>query len=362
MEQENDAMHLLDLIDRPAFSVQNNRIVYANAPAQHRQITVDTDLNALLAGNQSIYAAFSGGELHLTLVFSGSTSGASVTRISGYDIFVLDPPYEYSELQSLALAAQHLRAPLANVMAISDQLFSNSALQASPQMLEQAGQITRSLYQLYRITGNMTDTGLYRTVSSARMETVDICSVFSEIIEKINTRLSATGITLTFISPKKMIFCRADREMLERATLNLVSNAVKFSDKGSHIEAKLTQTDSHVCFTLQNSGTHIAPDLMGTLFTRFLREPSIEDGDHGIGLGMALVRSIAAAHGGTVLIDQPDCRSTRVTMTLAIQQNKHETVRSPIMRIGDYAGGRDHGLLELSEIIPSASFEPTDTK
>jgi len=74
---------------------------------------------------------------------------------------------------------------------------------------------------------------------------------------------------------------------------------------------------------------------------------------------MSLVRSVAAAHGGTVFIDHAEGRGSRVTMTLAITQDHSGTVRSPLIRIGDYAGGRDRGLLELSDILPSNLFDTT---
>ena len=71
---------------------------------------------------------------------------------------------------------------------------------------------------------------------------------------------------------------------------------------------------------------------------------------------MVLIRSAAASHGGAVLIDQPEGSGTRVTLTLAIRQDTSGNVRSPLLRM-DYAGERDHGLLELSESLPAELFE-----
>jgi len=71
---------------------------------------------------------------------------------------------------------------------------------------------------------------------------------------------------------------------------------------------------------------------------------------------MVLIRNAAAAHGGTVLIDQPEGSGTRVTMTLAVRQNTGTQLRSPVLRV-DYAGERDHCLLELSETLPAHLYE-----
>ena len=105
-----------------------------------------------------------------------------------------------------------------------------------------------------------------------------------------------------------------------------------------------------------DSGSGIAENLRGSLFTRYAREPGLEDGRYGVGLGMVLIRSTAAAHGGTVLIDHPDDCGTRITVSLAIRQGD-PVVRSPRFAI-DYAGERDHGLIELSDVLPAQLYDP----
>ena len=70
---------------------------------------------------------------------------------------------------------------------------------------------------------------------------------------------------------------------------------------------------------------------------------------------MTLVRTAAALHGGTVLLEQAG--GTRVTMTMAIRKTAPQELRSPILRLGDYAGGRDLGLLEFSDSLPTDCYE-----
>ena len=102
---------------------------------------------------------------------------------------------------------------------------------------------------------------------------------------------------------------------------------------------------------MTGSGT-IPEELLPTLFTRYLRQPGLEDGRFGIGLGMVLIRGAAANHGGTVLIDHPEEDLTRITMTLAIRQNTATVFRSPLLHT-DYSGERDHTLLCLLYTSPS---------
>ncbi len=83
----------------------------------------------------------------------------------------------------------------------------------------------------------------------------------------------------------------------------------------------------------------------------------MEDGRYGIGLGLVLIRAAAALHGGTVLVDHPAGTGTRITMTLAIRPVTGKELRSPMLKV-DYAGERDHGLLELADILPVTLYDP----
>ena len=70
---------------------------------------------------------------------------------------------------------------------------------------------------------------------------------------------------------------------------------------------------------------------------------------------MSMVRAAATVHNGTVLVEQPAAGGTRVTMSLVLTQSKDSIVGSHILPV-DYAGERDHGLIELSESLPVSSY------
>ena len=148
----------------------------------------------------------------------------------------------------------------------------------------------------------------------------------------------------------------ADPEQLERAVLNILSNAMKFTPENGSIQASLTRRGNLLRLSVQDTGDGIDESIRAHLFHRYLRQLTLEDSRFGIGLGMVLIRSTAANHGGTVLIDRCQGKGTRITMTLAIRQSKDTLLRSPVSRI-DYAGGHDHILLELSDCLPLSAFE-----
>lgn len=352
--ERNNEIGLLDLMARPAFCVADGCITRINAGAAAFNIAPGTQVAQLLLTGAEEYAAFEGGCLYLTLSLNEQRLGASVTRMEGFDVFCLEELADSRELQAIALAARELRDPLTTVMITAQRLFPVAGLQDDPATREQVAQINRGLFQILRVIGNMSDAGHY-AASPARMETLDIVSVLDEIFSKAAALVEHAKIGLHYQSYPEAVLCLADRESLERAVLNMVSNAVKFSAPGGTIRAALTRRGQKLYLTLEDNGTGIPAGVRGDVFTRYQRQCGIEDSRFGIGLGMVLIRAAAAAHGGTVLIDQPSGAGTRITMTLAIRQGG-PALHSHVLRV-DYAGEMDRGLIELSESLPVSLYE-----
>ena len=356
MAQSNDTMGMLDLMIRPAFCVKDKTIIKVNPAAESQQITVGTPIGRLLKTGKKEYDACTGGCLYLTLDLYGESFGASVTRMENCDVFLLEQDRNQIELQTLSLAARELREPMTSIMATSENLFAAMVQQRGPAEREQIARLTRGLYQMLRVIGNMSDAERYASGTTSRMETVDVTALMAEIFAKAGALVEHTGITLSFSNLKKPVLCLADPEMLERAILNLLSNALKYTHKGGSIQAALAKRSGMLILTIQDDGEGVAESLKGSFFNRYQRKPVVEDNRHGIGLGMLLVRSAAAHHGGTVLLDQPESTGTRVTMTLMIRQSDGTTVNSPRLRI-DYTGERDHSLIELADILPPELYQ-----
>lgn len=348
MEQVYSNNPLLELLARPALFVKDRRIIQANEAARQRSITVGEPLDKYLIENPEAYDQFTDGCLFLTLHILDLPYGTVVTRMDGYDLFVMENIADSAQ-QALALAAQQLRQPLNTVFCIADDMANR----------KQAGQLTQGLNQIHRIICNMSDLVRYTNRSALQIEATDISSVFDETMEKAQTLLSKAGFKLHYTALPEVVIGMADREMLGRAINNLLSNAVKFSTKGSILDVQLVRTGNRLRFTVRDHGEGFSPEILKQAFFRFLREPAIEDSRHGLGLGLALVASTAACHGGTVLIDQPQDGGTRVTMTLTITPCSDTTLRSPIRTpFSDYTGGHDHALMEFSEILPVNFYKP----
>ena len=354
MEQQ-DTNGMLDMFIQPAFCVKDGVVVRVNEAAERQLIAPGTPVSELLHTGREEYAAFRSGCLYLTVNLSGSQRGASVTRAEDCDIFLLEQEADQAELRAMSLAAQNLREPLSSIMTTADRLILMMEQLEDPAAREQAARINRGLFQMLRILSNMSDADRYRSNTLFRQETREVGSLLQDLFDKIRSMASHAGIDIRFSNLKEPVYCLVDAEKLERGVYNMISNAMKFTPKGGFIDAGFTRRGNRLYLTIQDSGKGIPAGQRSSVFHRFLRAPGLEDSRHGIGLGMVLICAAASAHGGAVLIEQPQNEGMRITMTMEIRQSDGTSLRSPGLRV-DYAGEWDHSLIELADSLPAELY------
>ena len=331
------------LLLHPAFSVEDGRIARINREAGKYLLEEGTPVRSLIAAGLEEYETFESGVLCLTLCIGGQNVAASVMDTEQGQLFILEQDAQDAHLQAMALVAQALRPPLSGVMAAAERLENGDS------------QLNRRVFQMLRMVSNMSDAARFASHKSSQ-EYVDAVAMAREILDRAAVLAGEAGYALHFSVPQEPVYTLADRELLERAIYNLLSNAMKFSPAGGTIRAALVRRGNSLRFTLEDPGRGIDSDVQSSLFQRYMRQPGLEDPNHGLGLGMVLVRLAAAAHGGTVLIDRPRETGTRITLTISIRHDTAGNVRSPKLRI-DYAGERDHALVELSDVLPAKLYE-----
>lgn len=345
----NEINQILELKERPAFGVIDGIIAAANRAALAKYIPLNTNVDSMLASGREEYRDLSVGRLYLSLAIHGTIFGATVTKMNGWDLFLLDSEFIGNDLQILALAAREIRAPLNRILATTESLFPKIA-DGSTQ--EEMACINRALYQLQRLVSNMSDAGAR---SMARLELQDVTAVAQELFDQAQELCAAAGVTLEFTNLPVSAISLIDRDRLERGIYNILSNSLKYAGQSRIIRASLTQRRNNLCFTISDCGSGPTHDPSADLFRQYLREPGIEDGCHGIGLGLTLVRSAALAHGGTVLMDTTGDGGAKTVLSLPIRQNS--VVQTSPLRI-DYTGERNHGLIELADSLPSELYAP----
>jgi signal transduction histidine kinase len=118
-----------------------------------------------------------------------------------------------------------------------------------------------------------------------------------------------------------------DRQRLDRALLNLMSNAQHFAPDGGHISIRLTRSrDGMIRWSVTDDGPGISADDQAHLFERFFvgrHEPN--DAQEGVGLGLPRALAIAQAHGGTIEVKSRPGRGSTFTLAVPVAGPPEET-------------------------------------
>jgi K+-sensing histidine kinase KdpD len=305
---------------------------------------------SLLINDQYTYEQFENGSLLLSLSHGGREFQARVTRMDQTDVFVIEGDDAQTELKTLSMAATTLRQPVSSVIATVGNLTHLLDCSDNPKASEYMAQMNRQLWRIHRMLCNMSDALIYDDDYPGRMICLNITGVIQEIFQKAEELAKHCNITLKYNVPSDTILCLIDEQLLERAVYNMISNALKASSKGGSVTASLTCRDKRIFLSVEGDDpTHT---INCDIFQCYRRPPGIEDARTGLGLGMTLLRSAARVHGGTVLVDQQNGHGNRVTLSFPVRVDGDSILASGIVKV-DYAGGWDHALLELSDVLPA---------
>ncbi len=346
---------VLDCVAQPAFLVRDSVIRYANPGALQLPVTPDRPVNTVLGFDAARYAAFDGsGALCLPVTAGNKSHQALIRRIRHGDLFLLEPDNDDDtaiRLSAFATAAQALRLPTSNLFATASRLFPYLEEFEDPEIQKHVAILNKYCYQLLRTIGNMSDAGtLYSGDVVMRFEQVELYGYFRSLAEKAEAMCAAAGISFHFDCPAGNFFGRIDPARLERAVLNLLSNALKHTPEGGAIRMVFERGGSLSTISVANSSEGMDASALGSAFSRFA-EPVGFDPRDGIGLGLPIARWIAGLHGGTVMLNSRPDGST--TAALSFETGRGEaSLHTPMVRYG----GFDPFLVELSDALPTEVY------
>ena len=132
-----------------------------------------------------------------------------------------------------------------------------------------------------------------------KMKTLYLAEVIDAAVEALQPSAAEKNITVRVEHEPNTPAVIGDAERLQQVVWNLLTNAVKFTDRGGRICIRLFQAGSKVAITVTDNGAGIAPEVLPHVFERFRQEDSSTSRRHsGLGLGLAIVRHFVELHGG----------------------------------------------------------------
>lgn len=139
--------------------------------------------------------------------------------------------------------------------------------------------------------------------------------VLSSAAQLFAPRAEAMGIQLSVADAVEIPEIRFDGTRLLQVLSNLLDNALKFTPVGGSVTVAVTPAPREIVLSVADTGSGVAPDELAHVFERFWRAPAGRR-TRGLGLGLAIVRGVAAAHGGRVWMQSMVGRGTTVFVAL----------------------------------------------
>ena len=200
----------------------------------------------------------------------------------------------------LAMLAHELRNPLAPISAAA-QLLKMPALH--PDMVRRTSEvISRQVGHMTRLIDDLLDVSrVTRGLIVLQPKRLGVMSVVTDAVEQVRPLINARTQDLSVHLPPDPIELLGDQKRLVQILTNLLNNASKYTPEGGELALHVSASAQEVTISIQDNGIGITPELLPHIFDLFTQaERSPDRSQGGLGLGLALVRSLAALHDGRV--------------------------------------------------------------
>ncbi|MBQ9005858.1 MAG: DUF4118 domain-containing protein [Atopobiaceae bacterium] len=220
----------------------------------------------------------------------------------------------------LRSVSHDLRTPLTAIMGNTDILLTND--DALPEetrtrlvqdIHDDATWLTDVVENLLAVTRFDKD----RVMLNMRPEVVD------EVIEEAlrHVRRDASGHTITVTPSDELLLARMDSQVIVQVIVNLVNNALAHTPEGCVVNIATKRMEDEVAVTVSDDGPGVGEGNHEAVFDAFYTaKESLTDGRRGIGLGLALCKTIVEAHGGRIWVEDVEPHGAAFTFTLPLEE------------------------------------------
>ena len=217
----------------------------------------------------------------------------------------------------LAMLAHELRNPLAPITTAADLLSRSTLDEEGVWQLSQV--IARQARHMTRLIDDLLDASrVTRGQVSLDKMPVDMNSIAAEALEQIRPLLEAKAHHLDIRLPPEPSMVLGDRLRLVQVLVNVLGNAIRYTASGGRIALEMAAHDGQLRLCVQDNGIGMSGELIEMAFELFTQgERSSDRSQGGLGIGLALVRSLTHLHGGTVAVHSAGVGlGSRVTILL----------------------------------------------
>ena len=215
----------------------------------------------------------------------------------------------------VSAVSHEFRTPLTSMRHLTDLLVSRG-ITSEERRTHYYQLLAHETERLYRMVESLLSFGRMEAGAYAfRLEPADPAEVVRAVVEEFRAEPLARDRDILCDVEEGLPQIHADRDTLTRALWNLLENAAKYSDPGTPMSAFAKRHDDAVLIGVGDRGMGIAPGERDRIFHKFVRGAEAKSaGVRGVGIGLALVKRIVEAHGGSVRVDSEPGRGSTFTL------------------------------------------------
>ncbi len=229
-----------------------------------------------------------------------------------------------SQEQLLRMVAHELRTPLtAAALAVQSQQLGQIDLEKFQDV------ITRRLEEIEQLSKDLLEVGSTRWEALFNPQRVDLANVSAEAILELEKRWLKRGIGINTDIPMDLPKVFADQRRMHQVLLNLIENALKFTEEGGKISiTMLHRTDQWVQVSVCDSGPGIPEEEQQRIFLDRVRLPQTSSQTSGFGIGLSVCRRIVEVHGGRIWVVSEPSKGACFYFTVPVWQGRDKVADS----------------------------------
>src|SRR3989338_8984665 len=201
----------------------------------------------------------------------------------------------------VANVVHELRTPLTIIKGNLDNIDKGFAGEVHPKQKEILGDVFRVINRLARVVNDLLDLS---KIESGKMElnkeSLDIVALAGEIVKTFEALASAKNVSIVKEFPGNALNVNADKDKLTQVFINLMGNAIKFTDKGN-VVVRITDLQKEAQVEIQDTGPGIPLDQVDKIFDKFVRV--VAEKKEGTGLGLPIAKDIIALYKGRIRVE-----------------------------------------------------------
>lgn len=214
-----------------------------------------------------------------------------------------------------------LRSPLNVILSIIQCYKEDYIIQKRESKLkEHMDIIKRNSYKILKLIDNLIDTTkLEKNHYNLEKQNLDIINLIEWNISCIDKYAKQKDISLIFDTNVEECFMAIDPEAIDRMIVNLISNAIKFSQNESSIYINTWKSKNSIAISVRDEGIGIPKDEQKNIFNRFVQSTKNKRNEYcGSGIGLDLVRYLTEAHNGTIELKSEEGKGAEFIIKLPI--------------------------------------------